>query len=61
VDNHGNFQELRLARDADSTHILNQLSQSGKLHHFEVTKPSLQDIFMRIVGKDKLETEQVGA
>lgn len=61
VDDHGNFQELRLSKQADSHRILRQLSQSGRLQHFEVTKPSLQDIFMRIVGAERLETEQVGA
>lgn len=61
IDNHGNNQELRLAKNADSNRILQQLSSSGRLQHFEIAKPSLQDIFMRIVGKDRLETEQVGA
>lgn len=61
VDNHGNFQELRLGKNADTGIILSELTSTGRLHHFEITKPSLQDIFMRIVGRDKLETEQVGA
>lgn len=61
VDNHGNYQELRLTKDADTNRILQQISQNGRLEHFDITRPSLQDIFMRIVGKDNLETEQVGA
>lgn len=61
VDNHGKYQELRLNPDADVKRIISHLSTTGTLRHFEIAKPSLQDIFMRIVGKDVLETEQVGA
>lgn len=61
VDNHGNYQELRLSPDAETKRIMQQISQHGQLQHFEIARPSLQDIFMRIVGKDNLETEKVGA
>lgn len=61
VDDHGKYQELRLNHGANIKRIIDHLSNSGDLRHFEIAKPSLQDIFMRIVGKDVLETEQVGA
>jgi ABC-2 type transport system ATP-binding protein len=61
VDDHGKHHELRLAPDVDVKGILSGLTATGTLQHFEVTKPSLQDIFMRIVGADSYQTEQVGA
>jgi ABC-2 type transport system ATP-binding protein len=61
VEDHGRYQELRLASAADPHAILQRLGSQGALHHFEVAKPSLQDIFMRIAGDEKLETGQVGA
>lgn len=61
VDDFGKYQELRLSSGADVKHIIQHLTNSGTLYHFELAKPTLQDIFMRIVGKDVLETEQVGA
>lgn len=61
VDDHGRYQELRLDPKADSRAVLRQLTQSGTLQHFEITKPSLQDIFMRIVGKDQLDDQNQAA
>jgi ABC-2 type transport system ATP-binding protein len=61
VDDHGKYQELRLAPDADVKRIIGGLASTGTLQHFEIAKPSLQDIFMRIVGDEARETEQVSA
>ena len=61
VANFGKYQELRLDPGAELKRIAQHLTNTGTLRHFEVAKPTLQDIFMRIVGKDVLETEQVGA
>ncbi len=61
VDDFGKYQELRLNAGADIKRIMHHLTNTGTLSHFEIAKPSLQDIFMRIVGKDVLETIQVGA
>jgi ABC-2 type transport system ATP-binding protein len=61
VDDHGKYHELRLAPDADNKRIIASLTASGNLQHFEIARPSLQDIFMRIAGADAYETEQVGA
>jgi ABC-2 type transport system ATP-binding protein len=46
----GRFRELRLADGADAQDILRQLVQHGRVDHFEVTRPSLRDIFIRIAG-----------
>ncbi len=48
VTDFGRWQELRLARDADPQRILAELMQRGRVHHFELTRPTLHDIFMRI-------------
>ncbi len=46
----GQYQELRLARDANAQSILQQLVPLGKVELFEVAHPSLQDIFVRIAA-----------
>jgi ABC-2 type transport system ATP-binding protein len=44
----GNLQELRLEPDADPQRILADLMQRGPVRHFELTRPSLHEIFVRI-------------
>jgi ABC-2 type transport system ATP-binding protein len=51
----GRFRELRLADGADSQAILQELVRHGRIDHFEVTRPSLRDIFVRIAGPVKAE------
>jgi ABC-2 type transport system ATP-binding protein len=46
----GNWQELRMSRQADTQQLLVALMQRGSVRHFEVTRPSLQDIFVRIAA-----------
>ncbi|QVL31732.1 ATP-binding cassette domain-containing protein [Telmatocola sphagniphila] len=48
ITDFGNAQELRLARNTDTQAILGELMRRGRVRHFEITKPSLQDIFVRI-------------
>jgi ABC-2 type transport system ATP-binding protein len=50
VVDHGNFQELQLTRDADTQRLLAALSERGRVEHFEVARPSLHDIFVRIAA-----------
>jgi ABC-2 type transport system ATP-binding protein len=61
VDDFGRYQELRLAPNADPHKILLQLGNKGSLTHFELARPSLQDVFMRIVGKDVLDHDHQAA
>lgn len=51
----GRTQELRLARGADSQQILAALMSRGKVRQFELERPSLHDIFVRIAGLDTAE------
>jgi ABC-2 type transport system ATP-binding protein len=46
VNDYGQLQEVRLA--GDPQHFLQQLASRTPVHHFEITRPSLHDIFVRI-------------
>jgi len=47
---HGRFTELRLAPGAKPDEILQALVTRSKVFHFEIARPSLRDIFIRIAG-----------
>jgi ABC-2 type transport system ATP-binding protein len=44
----GRWQELRLEPKADPQQILSELMGRGRVRHFELTRPTLHDIFVRI-------------
>jgi ABC-2 type transport system ATP-binding protein len=44
----GNLQELTLEAGSDRQCVLAMLMQRGKVEHFELTRPSLRDIFLSI-------------
>ena len=46
--NLGRCQEIRLCRDADPQQLLATLLERGKVQLFELARPSLHDIFVRI-------------
>jgi ABC-2 type transport system ATP-binding protein len=48
VTDFGKAQELRLSPGADPQLVLQSLMNGGRILHFEVTRPSLHDIFVRI-------------
>jgi ABC-2 type transport system ATP-binding protein len=48
VNEYGPYKELRMSPGADSQKILRQLMALGSLEHFEIARPSLHDIFVRI-------------
>jgi ABC-2 type transport system ATP-binding protein len=50
VNDFGQMQEVRLQGDPQS--FLTRLTQRTTVYHFEVTRPSLQDIFVRIAKPD---------
>jgi ABC-2 type transport system ATP-binding protein len=50
VNDFGQLQELRLRRDSDPQTILRVLVERTKVWSFEVARPSLHDIFVRIAG-----------
>ena len=63
VTNFGNRQELRTNADADPQAVLAGLMRLGRVEEFEVARPSLQDIFVRIASpaKEELTTENTEA
>jgi ABC-2 type transport system ATP-binding protein len=46
VNDYGQLQEVRLT--GDPQRFLQQLAARGAVYHFEITRPSLHDIFVRI-------------
>jgi ABC-2 type transport system ATP-binding protein len=48
VNDYGPYKELRMTPEADPQQILRQLMALGRVEHFEVARPSLHDIFVRI-------------
>jgi ABC-2 type transport system ATP-binding protein len=50
VNDFGRMQELRLAKNADTQRLLAELMNLGTVRHFELSRPSLRDIFVRIAG-----------
>jgi ABC-2 type transport system ATP-binding protein len=51
----GRWQELRLERGADPQVLLAALMRRGRVRHFELGKPSLHDIFVRIARPEHEE------
>ncbi len=58
VNDFGQYKELRMAPDADPQAILKQLAELGSVEHFEVARPSLHDIFVRIAGPEAVEEQK---
>jgi ABC-2 type transport system ATP-binding protein len=52
VTDFGRLRELRLERGTDPQQVLTALIGRGKVRHFELARPSLQDIFVRIAAPD---------
>jgi len=50
VSDYGNLQEVRLAGDPQA--FLARLAGRTRVFHFELTRPSLHDIFVRIAKPD---------
>ena len=48
VTDFGRLQELRIRPGTDSQMVLAQLMSKGQVRHFELARPSLRDIFVRI-------------
>lgn len=58
VVDHGNTQELRVGPSTDAQEVLRELVARGAtVEHFEVTAPSLHDIFVRIASPDEAQPE----
>jgi ABC-2 type transport system ATP-binding protein len=52
----GQIQELRMSDTRDPQEILKEIMSHTRVHKFEIAKPSLHDIFVRIAGTEAGET-----
>jgi len=50
ITDRGRLQELRLARGCDSQRLLAEIMSRTRVIQFELARPSLHDIFVRIAG-----------
>lgn len=57
INNFGKQQEIRLAKDANPKKILTEILKITSLTKFELTTPSLNDIFIRIAAPEKKEDD----
>jgi ABC-2 type transport system ATP-binding protein len=55
INNFGKLQEIRLEEGADPQKILSELLKITSISKFEITKPSLNDIFIRIASPERKE------
>jgi len=55
VKDFGQVQELHVAAETDTQEILKQLVARTRIYLFEITKPSLHDIFVHIAGPSEKE------
>jgi len=55
VNNFGKLQEIRLEEGVDPQKILVELLKKTRISKFELTKPSLNDIFIRIAAPERKE------
>jgi ABC-2 type transport system ATP-binding protein len=55
VNNFGKLQEIRLESGVDPQKILVELLKKTRISKFELTKPSLNDIFIRIASPERKE------
>ena len=56
VNDFGRLQELRMAPGLNSQQLLTELMHRGTVTHFELTRPSLHDIFVRIARPEHEDT-----
>ena len=58
INDHGQMQELHMERGSNSQQILAALMARTRVESFELTKPSLHDIFVRIAGPQAREVNR---
>jgi ABC-2 type transport system ATP-binding protein len=61
VRDFGRMQELRMTRDCDPQETVGEIMRRTRVWSFEIAKPSLHDIFVRIAGPDAEEEVKADA
>ena len=57
INDFGQMQELHMSRECDAQEVLTVLMSRTRIRSFEVARPSLHDIFVRIAGPEAEEVE----
>ena len=55
INNYGKVQEIKLEENADPQKILAEIMKHTSISKFEITRPSLNDIFIRIAAPERKE------
>ena len=55
INNFGQYQEVKITSGTDSQDILSKVMKKTKITKFEISSPSLNDIFMRIASPARKE------
>ena len=56
-NNYGNYVEVQLAPGADSQELLRTVAAHSRINRFELMEPSLEEIFIDVVGEPKPEAK----
>ncbi len=51
-NNYGNYVEVRMASGADPQQLLRMAAEKSRISRFELMEPSLEEIFIEVVGKN---------
>src|SRR5258708_11461103 len=51
-NNYGNYVEVRMAPGADPQQLLHMVAEHSRVSRFELMEPSLEEIFIEVVGKN---------
>ncbi len=57
INDYGQMQEIRVAPGIDNQDILSRVLSKTRITKFEITKPSLHDIFIRIASPEEKEVQ----
>ncbi len=60
IGRHGRFIEFRMHHASEAHRVLQQLASQTQLDYFDVRRPSLHDIFVRIAGPEAAHPETNG-
>jgi ABC-2 type transport system ATP-binding protein len=55
VNDFGQIQELKMAPECDPQEVLTAIISRTRIRHFDVVRPSLHDIFLRIADPEAQE------
>jgi len=55
INDYGQVQELRMAQDCDAQEVLAAIMGRTRITNFDIVKPSLHEIFLRIAGPEARE------